>query len=944
MDVDSPLNIVINGKAHAINVSNVDTLLTVLRDDLGVKSVRGGCDSAQCGSCTVLLDGKSVKSCSVLALQANGRAVVTVDGLAEADCRSSLQNHFSTQHALQCGFCTPGMLLKASEYLAQNPDPDPARIRQQLRGNLCRCTGYQNIVSAISLAAMGEDSDQPDSKYLSVQPGRVEDSRLLCGEGTFTDDIELPGQLHASFLRSEVASGEIKEIDLTALKELDGVSDVFTEQDVLSDGLKSPSCSWQIMDVSGEPMRAKSRPLLSSKKVKYVGQPIAMIVATSRKVAQQAVRKIKVHYDESRPVIDLNSALKSRLVHEALDSNTAFNWQLGDEEAVQQAFSCADHITSMQIVNNRLIAAPLETRAANGKYDEATGRYTLYATTQNPHILRRVLAEEVGIAPEHNIDVVSKDVGGSFGSKIFVYGEECLCLWASRKLKAPVKWSATRAESFAADVHGRDHLTEAAIALDKGARITAIKVNTLANLGAYLSPFGSLVPTYNYAMMLVGPYSIPNVFADVTGVYTNTSPVDAYRGAGRPEATFVVETLIDNAANELGLDPGELRSRNLVQSEQIPYQTPTGLVFDSGDFPAHFEKALERAQYYSFKERQQESFKQGKRRGIGISNYVEACAIGPSAIAGVLGADYGLWESATVRFLPTAKLEVVTGSHSQGQGHETTFAQVASSVLGVSLEDISVLHGDTRCTPVGMGTYGSRSISVGGSAVVLAAKKLVEKGRAIAAHCFNCESSEVEFASGVFKRADGEDQIAIQEIVRLAHAPHNYPEDLEPGMEATAFYDPKNFTYPSGTHICEVEIDPATGSVAVVNYTAVDDFGVVVNEPIVEGQLHGGIAQGVGQALWEHVKYDCETGKLITGSFNEYAVPRAESLPSFDISFTETPCEHNPLGVKGCGESGAIAAPPAVMNAIYSALGERVSMPATPEKVWRCIKRSAGSA
>ena len=444
--------------------------------------------------------------------------------------------------------------------------------------------------------------------------------------------------------------------------------------------------------------------------------------------------------------------------------------------------------------------------------------------------------------------------------------------------------------------------------------------------------------------MLVGPYSIPNVFADVTGVYTNTSPVDAYRGAGRPEATFVVETLIDNAANDLGLDPGELRSRNLVRSEQIPYQTPTGLVFDSGDFPAHFEKALERAQYFSFKERQQESFKQGKRRGIGISNYVEACAIGPSAIAGVLGADYGLWESATVRFLPTAKLEVVTGSHSQGQGHETTFAQVASSVLGVSLEDISVLHGDTRCTPVGMGTYGSRSLSVGGSAVVLAAKKLVEKGRAIAAHCFNCQSSGVEFASGVFKRADGEDQITIQEIVRIAHAPHNYPEDLEPGMEATAFYDPKNFTYPSGTHICEVEIDPATGSVAVVNYTAVDDFGVVVNEPIVEGQLHGGIAQGVGQALWEHVKYDCETGNLITDSFNEYAVPRAESLPSFDISFTETPCEHNPLGVKGCGESGAIAAPPAVMNAIYSALGERVSMPATPEKVWRCIKRSAGSA
>ena len=944
MGVGSPLKLVINGKAHEVNVSSVDTLLAVLRDDLGLKSVRGGCDSAQCGSCTVLLEGKSVKSCSVLALQANGQSVVTVDGLAEAKGSCSLQSHFATQHALQCGFCTPGMLLKATEYLDQNADPDPARIRQLLRGNLCRCTGYQNIVDAITLAAQGEASDKPDSENLLTHSGRVEDSRLLRGEGTFTDDIELPGQLYAGFLRSEVACAEIKEIDLSALKELDGVSAVLTEHDVLSDGLASPTCSWQVMDISGEPMRSRSRPLLSSTKVKYVGQPIAMVVAISRQVAQHAVRKIKVHYDKSKPVIDLNSALKSRPVHQTLDNNTAFNWQLGDEEAVQQAFSSAAHVSAMQIVNNRLIAAPLETRAANGKYDEVTGRYTLYATTQNPHILRRVLAEEVGIAPEHKIDVISKDVGGSFGSKIFVYGEECLCLWASRKLKAPVKWSATRGESFAADVHGRDHLTEAAIALDKDARITAIKVNTLANLGAYLSPFGSLVPTYNYAMMLVGPYSIPNVVADVTGLYTNTSPVDAYRGAGRPEATFVVETLIDNAANELGLDPSELRSRNLLQPEQIPYQTPTGLVFDSGDFPAHFEKALERAQYFSFKERQQESLKQGKRRGIGISNYVEACAIGPSAIAGVLGADYGLWESATVRFLPTAKLEVVTGSHSQGQGHETTFAQVASSVLGISLEDISVLHGDTRCTPVGMGTYGSRSLSVGGSAIVLAAKKLIEKGRVIAAHCFYCQSSEVEFASGVFKRAAGEDQITIQEIVRIAHAPHNYPEDLEPGMEATAFYDPKNFTYPSGTHICEVEIDPDTGSVAVVNYTAVDDFGVVVNKPIVEGQLHGGIAQGIGQALWEHIKYDCETGDLITDSFNEYAVPRAELLPSFDISFTETPCEHNPLGVKGCGESGAIAAPPAVMNAIYSALGERISMPATPEKVWRCIKKSAGSA
>ncbi|MEM1401810.1 MAG: molybdopterin-dependent oxidoreductase [Pseudomonadota bacterium] len=941
------VSLTVNGKAVEVVCDPRDTLLSVLRERIGLTSVREGCLSAQCGNCIARLDGQTVKTCSILAAQAQKSSVVTIEGLAGDNIYAALSAGFKAEHGLQCGYCTPGVLMNVHELLSEGRVPDQDEVRRRLRGNLCRCTGYENIVRSVIHAAkilasdaLGEAGDDVvNERYgIGVSLERVEDSRLLAGQGRFTDDSAHRDQLHAVFVRSSIAFGDIEELDCSRAMAVQGVRAVFTAQHLARDSLGTPACSWNVMDVSGEAMRAVSRPLLATGSVHYVGQPIAMVIADTRAVAERAARQVNVRYQARVSNVDPARAESCEPMHEGLNRNIAFHWQIGDLASVESARDAARHSVTLALKNNRVTAAPMETRAANGQFDKSSGRFTLRVTTQNPHIVRRVLSEEVGLAPESRIDVISEDVGGSFGSKIFVYGEECLVLWAARELGSAVKWRATRREAFAADVHGRDHVTQASLILDDEGVFQAVEVKTIANLGAFLSPFGSLVPTFNYGMMLVGPYTIPSFFCDVKGVYTNTSPVDAYRGAGRPEATFVLESLIDQAAKELGLDAAEIRRRNLIPKEQIPYQPPNGLVYDSGDFLAHFEKALAHSGYEGFMARRRESEGAGKRRGIGLANYVEACGIGPSAIAGVLGAEYGLWEAATLRFTPTGTLEILTGSHAHGQGHETTFAQIAHEELGVAFENIVVVHGDTRRTPVGMGSYGSRSLVVGGSAVIVAARKLVEKGRTIAAYMLDCHASALNFEHGVYRNAESQQHVGLEDVILAAYAPHDYPEDLEPGMEATSFYDPVNFTYPSGTHVCEVEIDIDTGRVQVTSYTAVDDFGVVVNPAIVDGQLHGGIAQGIGQALREEVRYDPNSGELITDSFWNYAMPRAENLPSFNVSRTETHCLHNPVGAKGCGESGAIAAPPAVINAIANAIGCRVDMPATPERVWRAIR------
>ncbi|HYF56851.1 MAG TPA: molybdopterin cofactor-binding domain-containing protein, partial [Salinarimonas sp.] len=626
-------------------------------------------------------------------------------------------------------------------------------------------------------------------------------------------------------------------------------------------------------------------------------------------------------------------------LHDVSSDNTVYRWHLGDKAAVDQAFAQAKHVTKLDLTNNRLVPNPIEPRAAIGEYDPGTDSFTLYTTSQNPHVARLVLSAFIGIAPEHKLRVIAPDVGGGFGSKIFIYAEETVCVWAAKKVKRPVKWTSDRTEAFLADAHGRDHATHAELAMDEGGRIIGLRAQTVANLGAYLSTFASSVPTYLYAPLLSGSYDIPAIYAEVDGVYTNTAPVDAYRGAGRPEATFVVERLVEVAARELGQDPARFRKRNYIR--RFPHHTPVIMTYDAGDYAASLEKALEIADYKGFNRRKRESARAGKLRGIGFSSYIEACGIAPSQAVGSLGAGVGLWESAEVRVNPTGSIEVLTGSHSHGQGHETTFAQLVSDRLGVPIESVNIVHGDTDKVQFGMGTYGSRSGAVGMSAIAKAIDKVIAKGKKVAAHVLEAAEADIEFKDGKFSVAGTDRSAAFADVALQAYVAHKFSgQDLEPGLKEGAFYDPTNFTFPAGVHVCEVEIDPDTGVTNIARWTAVDDFGIVINPMIVEGQVHGGIAQGVGQALHEAAVYD-ESGQLVTASYMDYRMPRAADLPSFQVGMTVTPCPSNPLGVKGCGEAGAIAAPAAVINAITDALGhEEIAMPATPQAVWRAAQKT----
>ena len=612
---------------------------------------------------------------------------------------------------------------------------------------------------------------------------------------------------------------------------------------------------------------------------------------------------------------------------------------MGEKEATDAAIEGAAHVTRYTLTNSRLIPNALEPRAAIADYNRGTEELTLYTTSQNPHLARLILSAFVQLAPEHKLRIIAPDVGGGFGSKIFVYSEETALAWASMKLGVAIKWTAERSESFLADAHGRDHVSEAELAMDEEGNFLALRVKTKANMGAYLSTFASAVPTYLYGTLLAGQYKTPNIYVEVDSVFTNTAPVDAYRGAGRPEATFLVERIVELAAKELGIDPAELRRKNMIQPEDFPYQTPVALEYDIGDYEASLNKALEMADYAGFANRKADSASNGKLRGIGFSCYLEACGLAPSALAGALGAGVGLWESGEVRVNPTGSVTVLTGTHSHGQGHETTFAQLVASRFGISIDDVEVVHGDTGKMDFGLGTYGSRSLSVGGSALAVAADKVVEKGRKIAAHLLEGDVDNIDFEDGEFRLKESNRSKTFQEIAFAAYVPHDYPiEELEPGLTEKAFYDPVNFTYPAGTHICEVEIDPETGVTEITKFTAVDDFGNIINPMIVEGQVHGGIAQGIGQAMLEQCVYD-ESGQLQTGSYMDYCMPRADDLPNFTVGLTTTVCTHNPVGAKGCGEAGAIGSPPAIINAITDAVGVRdISMPATPEKIWRAIQ------
>ncbi|MBM3220855.1 MAG: xanthine dehydrogenase family protein molybdopterin-binding subunit [Candidatus Rokubacteria bacterium] len=777
---------------------------------------------------------------------------------------------------------------------------------------------------------------------------RREDPRFITGQGRYVDDLKLPGMTYAAFVRSPHAHARIKGIDTTAAKAHPGVVAVFTGKDMT--GVNSLPCGWDLRKEKGIPGVVQDLAMvphmpLTSDVARHVGDPVAVVIADSQSAATDAAEKVNVTWEPLPAVTATDKAEKGPKIHDVPTGNVAFKWALGDAAATDAAFKTGGAVTvKKRIVNQRLVANAMEPRACVARYEDATGELTLWVTSQNPHVHRLLMCAFVLGIPEHKVRVIAPDVGGGFGSKIFLYNEEVVCSWASRKIKRPIRWTASRREAYMTDAHGRDHVTDAEIALSKEGKILGLRVKTTANLGAYLSTFAPAVPTFLYGTLLNGVYAIGAIHVDVTGVFTNTTAVDAYRGAGRPEACYVLERMVDAGAAALKMDPAELRRKNFIPKFSGAFNTLVAVTYDSGDYAGALDKLMQVFDYKKFRAEQAEARTQGRLLGVGFSTYIEACSIAPSKVVGALGAGAGLYESGTVRVHPTGMVTVYTGSHSHGQGHETTFAQLVADDLGIPMEQVEVIHGDTGQIAFGMGTYGSRSASVGGTAIKMSLNKIKEKGKLIAAHLLEASPKDIEYVKGQFQvKGVPAKAVPFGAVSLTAYVPHNYPEGLEPGLDETSFYDPSNFCFPFGAHACVVEVEPETGKVNVVKYVAVDDVGNVINPMIVDGMVHGGIAQGVGQALWEGAVYDNDSGQLMTGSMMDYAMPKADMLPAYVTDRTVTPTPVNPLGVKGAGETGTIASTPAVVNAVVDALAglgvDHIdAMPLTAERVWKTIQ------
>ena len=787
-------------------------------------------------------------------------------------------------------------------------------------------------------------------QYIGQSVKRVEDQRFITGKGQYTDDITLPGMTFATFIRSPLAHANIKNIDLSAAKNAPGYVASFVGGDI-PEAIAGVPCGWQVDFKNGDTMKEPPHPLLARTKALHVGDGIAVVIAETQAQAKDAAAMVEVEYEELPAVTDISEALKDGApqLHDGVPNNKIFDWELGSGlDAVDSALASASHVTKLDIVNQRLIPNAIEPRCAIGDYDDSRDYHTLYTSSQNPHVIRLLMCAFVLGLPEHKVRVVAPDVGGGFGSKIFHYAEEALMVWVAKQIKRPVKWTAERTESFLSDGQGRDHKTKAQMGFDSDGKMVALKVETDANLGAYLSTFSTAVPTYLHGTLMQGLYTTPAVHITVNAGVTNTAAVDAYRGAGRPEATYVIERLVETAAAEMGVDPAELRLKNFIPpfegSDAEPgYQTQVALQYDSGNYEGVLNRLLEMSDYENLKKERETARANGKLMGIGFSTYIEACGIAPSAVVGSLGARAGLFEAANIRVEPTGSVTLFTGSHSHGQGHETTFAQLIADDLGIPLENVEIVHGDTGKVPFGMGTYGSRSLAVGGSAIVKSLEKIKEKGAKIAAHLLEASAEDLDFADGKWTVKGTDKSVAFGDVSLTAYVPHNYPEGLEPGLDETSFYDPVNFTYPFGAHMAVVEVDSDTGKVDLKRFISCDDVGNVVNPMIVDGQIHGGVAQGIGQALLEGAVFD-ESGQLNTASYLDYAMPRADDLPSFELDRTVTPCPHNPLGAKGCGEAGTIGSTPAVVNAVVDALRPMgvtdLEMPLSPQRVWAAMQQA----
>jgi carbon-monoxide dehydrogenase large subunit len=774
------------------------------------------------------------------------------------------------------------------------------------------------------------------ARLLGASIKRREDPRFITGKGNYTDDLKLAGMTHAFFVRSPHANARIRKIDTARASKAPGVVAIFTGKDMT--GVNSLPCGWLLPELKIPPHMP-----LATDAARYVGDPVAIVIAESQSAASDAAEMVAVDWEVLPSVTSTEQAAAkgSQQIHELAPNNEAFKWQIGDAAATEAAFKAAPVIVKKRIINQRLVANAMEPRACVARYDDSTGDWTLWVTSQNPHVHRLLMTAFVLGIPEHKVRVIAPDVGGGFGSKIFLYNEETVCTWATKQIKRPIRWTSSRREAFQTDAHGRDHVTDAEVAVSKDGKLLGLRVKTTANLGAYLSTFAPAVPTYLYATLLNGVYEWPAIHAEVTGVFTNTTPVDAYRGAGRPEACYLLERMMDAAAAALKMDPADIRKKNFIPKFSDGYQTKVALSYDSGNYLGAFDKLLGMLDYKKFRADQAAARGKGRLMGIGFSTYIEACSIAPSKVVGSLGAQAGLWESGKVQVHPTGKVSVFTGSHSHGQGHETTMAQIVADSLGIPLDDVEIVHGDTGRVPFGMGTYGSRSASVGGTAIVMSLDKIKEKGKKIAAHLLEANPKDMEYVGGQFVvKGSPQKAIPFGQVALTAYVPHKYPEGVEPGLEETSFYDPANFCFPFGAHACVVEVDPDTGYVKILRYLAVDDVGNVINPMIVDGMVHGGIAQGVAQALWEGAVYDSASGQLVSGSMMDYTLPKADMLPFYETDRTETPTPVNPLGVKGAGETGTIASTPAVVNAVVDALSglgvDHIdAMPLTPERVWK---------
>ena len=770
---------------------------------------------------------------------------------------------------------------------------------------------------------------------------RREDPKLITGRGNYVDDIKIVGMLHMAIVRSPHAHANIRGIDTSAASASEGVVAVFTGEE-LQDQLGSLPVGWPVPDTKEVP-----HPPLAIGRVRYVGDAVAAVVAASSTLAADAAELVQVDYEPLDAVVSMDDALADGApqLHDDAPNNTAFEWEVGGGD-VDQAEADAEVVISQRLVNQRLIPNAMEGRGVVADYNPGTNQLTMWTSSQIPHLVKLLMTLVTG-HPEHLIRVIAPDVGGGFGSKLYLYAEEVITGIVAKQLGRAVKWTEQRQEAYLATTHGRDHVSDVTIMGNRDGTITGLNGTTYANMGAYLSTFAPAIPTYLYGLMFVGPYNFPNVRCKVIAPFTNTTPVDAYRGAGRPEATYLIERMVDLFADEIGMDPAEVRRKNFIPPFEDTYEIPLGVAYDSGDYEAALDRALEMTGYEQFKEEQAQARSEGRLVGIGFCSYVEICGGAPSAIAVTLGARAGLWESAIVRVHPTGKATVYTGSSAHGQGHETTFAQLAASELGVPVEDIDVVHGDTGQVQFGTGTFGSRSAAVGGGAIHMSVAKIKEKARRLAAHLLEAAPEDIVYEDGkLFVAGAPAEAKTIQEVALAAHVyAEDLPEGIEPGLEATSYFDPKNFTWPFGTHAAIVEIDPDTGAVTLQRYIAVDDVGNVINPMIVDGMVHGGIAQGVGQALQEEAVYD-DDGQLLTGSMMDYAVPTAETFPMYESDRTVTPTPVNPMGVKGAGETATIAASPAVINAVVDALSplgvRHIDMPAKPENVWRAIQEANG--